>query len=423
MYTLLRRKPSCWSITLSGNMKGKYMKSNYNRTMQACFLGFIVQAIVNNFLPLLFLTFQSSYDIPLSQITLLVTFNFGIQLLTDILAIGFIDKIGYRTSAVLAHILCMFGLVLLSFLPELLPTPFLGLLISVMVYAVGGGLLEVLMSPIAETCPTDNKEKAMSMLHSFYCWGHVGVVLISTLFFFTIGIQNWQILCLLWAVFPLINSFLFLKVPIALMKSEAGIKTTLKNLASNKLFWLFMLLMICAGASEQSVSQWSSTLVEKGFGISKSIGDLAGPMTFAITMGLSRVMYGKYGERIHLEKFMLSSSLLCVASYLAVSLSSNALIGLLGCAVTGFSVGIMWPGSFSMASASIKTGGVSMFALLALGGDVGCSLGPTVVGGVSSYFSDDLQKGILAAIVFPLLLFLGILLINRVQKTSREMIR
>lgn len=392
------------------------MKLNYNKTMQACFLGFIVQAIVNNFIPLLFLTFQSSYDIPLAQITLLVTFNFGIQLLTDIAAIGFVDKIGYRASAVLAHVLCTLGLILLSFLPELLPNPFVGILISVMVYAVGGGLLEVLMSPIVEACPTDNKEKAMSMLHSFYCWGHVGVVLISTLFFFTMGIHNWRILSLIWAVFPLINTFLFMKVPIVSMKSEAGRKSSLKNLISNKLFWIFMLLMVCSGASEQSVSQWASTLAEKGLGISKSIGDLAGPMTFAIMMGISRVFYGKYGERIKLEKFMLSSSLLCIVSFLAISLSTNPIVGLVGCAVTGFSVGIMWPGSFSMAASSIKTGGVSMFALLALGGDLGCSLGPSVVGCVSSYFDDNLKRGIFAAVIFPILLFLGILWKNKVQK-------
>jgi len=390
------------------------MKQNYNKTMYACFLGFIVQAIVNNFVPLLFLTFQSTYQIPLSQITLLITFNFGVQLVTDILAIGFVNKIGYRASAVVAHIFCTLGLVLMCILPEMLQNPFLGILLSVTVYAVGGGLLEVLMSPIVEACPTENKEKAMSMLHSFYCWGHVGVVLLSTIFFFVIGIEYWKFLCLLWALFPFVNIFFFLKVPIVSSSEKVEIKVEIKKLARNKLFWLFLLLMICAGASEQSVSQWASTLAEKEFGLRKSIGDLAGPMTFAIMMGISRVIYGKYGERIHLEKFMMLSSVLCISSFLIIALVPNPVIGLMGCGLTGFSVGIMWPGSFSMASASIKTGGVSMFALLALGGDIGCSLGPSVVGAVSSYFGDDLKKGIVVAVIFPTLLLLGVFWKSRV---------
>lgn len=384
------------------------MKLTYKNTIISCFVGYVVQAIVNNFVPLLFLTFQNIYNIPLDKITLLVTFNFGIQLLTDMLAGKYINKVGYRFSIVLAHVLSALGLILLTILPQII-NPFAGILIAVMVYAVGGGLLEVLVSPIMESCPTDNKESAMSLLHSFYCWGHVGVVLLSTLFFYFAGIQNWRILACIWAIIPIINGILFSKTPIASLLSENEQEMSTKELFLNKTFWLLMLMMLCAGASEQSVSQWSSTFAEQGLGISKTAGDLAGPMTFAILMGLARALYGKFAEKINLQKFMLASSILCVISYLLTSLTSNPLISLLGCAFTGLSVGIMWPGTFSTAAASLRTGGTTMFALLALAGDLGCSAGPTLVGFVTNTTTGQLHTGILAAVVFPLLLIFCIL--------------
>lgn len=390
------------------------MKPNYNRTIHACFIGYIVQAIVNNFVPLLFITLQTSYSISLSQITLLVTFNFGLQLLVDLLSAGFIDKIGYRVSAVAAHVLSAAGLILLTVLPEMLSDPFTGLLIAVMVYAAGGGLLEVLISPIVVACPTDNKEKAMSILHSFYCWGQVGVVLLSTLFFRLAGIEHWKILALLWALIPVFNGILFLKVPIAPLISEENEGLKLKELIGNKMFWLFMLLMVCAGASEQAVSQWASAFAERGLGISKTMGDLAGPMMFAVMMGTSRLFYGKYGEKINLKRFMLFSSILCIVSYLVISLSPFPVLGLIGCGLCGLSVGILWPGTFSMAALSIRRGGTAMFAFLALAGDLGCSAGPTLVGSVSSNFDNNLKVGILAAIIFPIFLIVGLLPKNRV---------
>lgn len=384
------------------------MKIHYNRTIYACFIGYIVQAIVNNFVPLLFLTFQSSYGIPLSKITMLITVNFGLQLLIDLAAIGFVDKIGYRASMLIAHICAASGLILLTILPELFADPFIGLLIAVMIYAAGGGLLEVLVSPVMESCPTENKEKAMSLLHSFYCWGHVGVVLISTLFFMAAGIGNWKILAVIWAVIPLANTILFAKVPMAPLMEEGDSGLTLKELFSKKIFWVFMLMMVCAGASEHSVGQWASTFAEKVLGISKTVGDLAGPMAFAVLMGLSRIFYGKYGEKINLDRFMAFSAVLCGISYVCISLIPIPAFGLIGCALCGLSVGIMWPGTFSMAAASVKRGGTAMFALMALAGDLGCSGGPTLVGFVSSRLGDDLRMGILAAIVFPVLLFAGI---------------
>ena len=392
------------------------MENQYNKTITACFVRYIVQAVVNNFTPLLFLFFQKSYHIPLSQITLLVTFNFGIQLLVDLLSVGFIDKIGYRASMIIAHVLSAAGLILLTVLPEILPVPFIGILIAVMIYAIGGGLLEVLVSPVVEACPSDNKEKAMSMLHSFYCWGHAGVVLISTLFFYVAGIENWKILAAIWAVIPIGNAFAFAKIPIAPLIEDGESGLELKDLFRIKVFWILLIMMVCAGASEQAVSQWASAFAEKGLGISKAAGDLAGPMAFAVLMGMSRLFYGKYGERIHLERFMVYSSFLCVLSYLGISLFPIPMLNLIACAVCGLSVGIMWPGTFSKASSALPKGGTAMFALLALGGDIGCSGGPTLVGMVSGALGDNLKMGILAGIIFPVLLLMGIILCRKTKK-------
>lgn len=388
------------------------MLKKYKGTVCACFIGYIVQAIVNNFVPLLFLTFQSQYGISLSKITLLVTFNFGLQLLIDLLSISFIDRIGYRLSMVLAHIFAAVGLLLLTILPEVTTDPFHGILVAVMVYAIGGGLLEVLVSPIVEACPSDNKEKTMSLLHSFYCWGHVGVVLLSTLFFVIAGIDNWKILAILWAVIPLLNTFLFTQVPIGSLIAEDEEGLSMKELLREKFFWIFIILMVCAGASEQAVGQWASIFMEKGLQISKTLGDLVGPMTFAVCMGLARVFYGKYGEKIKLERFMMGSALVCVLSYIIIAFIPLPVVGMIGCSICGFAVGIMWPGTFSMASAKIRNGGTAMFALMALAGDLGCTSGPTLVGMVSGLFSENLRIGILVAVVFPLVLLIGIWLLK-----------
>ena len=383
------------------------MKYSYDCTMRACFIGYIVQAIVNNFVPLLFLTFQRTYHIPLQQITLLVTFNFGIQLLTDLLSVAFVDRMGYRASMLLAHILSALGLICLTVLPERMGHPFAGILISVIVYAVGGGLLEVLVSPVVEACPSTHKEKAMSMLHSFYCWGHVGVVLFSSIFFKLAGIENWKLLAVLWAVIPILNALIFTRVPIAPVLPEGEEGMTIVTLFQNRTFWLLFVMMICAGASEQSVSQWASLFAEKGLGISKTAGDLAGPMAFAVLMGASRAFYGNYGEKINLDRFMAVSSVLCILSYLCLVFMPVPVLSLAGCALCGLSVGIMWPGTFSRASKALPAGGTALFALLALGGDIGCSGGPTLVGMVSGMCKGNLKAGILAALIFPVLLLTG----------------
>ena len=396
------------------------MHNRYNKTMTACFIGYIVQAVVNNFVPLLFLTFHKSFSIPLSRITLLVTFNFAIQLLVDILSVTFVDRIGYRASMILAHLFSALGLAGLTFLPQITPDPFAGIMICVVLYAIGGGLLEVLVSPVVESCPSDNKEKAKSMLHSFYCWGHVGVVLLSTLFFRIFGISHWRILALVWAVIPLVNLVAFTRVPMAPLLKEGERGMRIRELFGTRLFWILFIMMICSGASEQSVSQWASTFAEKGLGVPKTVGDLAGPMAFAVLMGSARAFYGKYGDRIDLDRFMTASCALCIAAYLCIALVQSPAVSLIGCAVCGFSVGIMWPGTFSKSTKTLPRGGTAMFALLALAGDVGCSGGPTLVGFVSSALGDNLKMGILAGVLFPVLLLGGILLLKTFKRKQEE---
>ncbi|MBE5798865.1 MAG: MFS transporter [Clostridiales bacterium] len=380
------------------------IKFTYKTTITACFLGYIAQAIVNNFIPLLFITLQDTYQIPLSQITLLVTINFAIQLIVDMLSSLFMDRIGYRMSGVIAHICAAAGLILLTILPGMMD-PFAGIVIAIMVYAIGGGIIEVLVSPVMESCPTDNKEKAMSLLHSFYCWGHVGVVLISTLFFKLAGIENWRVLAWIWAMIPLVNAWIFAKTPIAPLISDGEKGMSLPQLFTSKTFWILMLMMLCSGASEQAVGQWSSAFAERGLGLTKAFGDLVGPMTFAIMMGLSRVFYGKYGEQIDLERFMTLSSALCIGAYLLISLAPSPALSVVGCALCGLTVGIMWPGTFSRAAVALRNGGTAMFAMLALAGDLGCSSGPTLVGFVSGLAGENMKMGILAALVFPLVMF------------------
>lgn len=384
------------------------MKLTYQNTVAACFTGSAVQSIVNNFVPLLFVLFHRVYDLPLSQIAMLVTVNFVIQLTVDLLAMFFVDRIGYRASMVLSQGLSASGLILLAVLPGVLQ-PYPGLLAAVSVYAVGGGISEVLISPIMESCPTENKEKAMSLLHSFYCWGHVAVVLVSTAFFALLGMENWKILSCLWALVPMINGLVFLKTPIAPLIASGEKGMGARELFRTPVFWLMVIMMICGGGAEQSVSQWASAFAEEGLGVSKAVGDLAGPLSFAVLMGLSRVFYGKYGHRIELTGFITASTVLCLFSYGLIVFAPHPALSLVGCALCGFSVGIMWPGTLSTAAAAMRRGGTAMFALLALAGDIGCSASPALVGAVSDAVGGNLKTGILASAVFPAVLLICLL--------------
>ena len=395
------------------------MHNKYKKTLIACYLGFITQAISANFAPLLFLTFHQSYGIAFGKIAFISTTFFFTQLLVDVFCARFVDGIGYRKSVVASEILSALGLVGLAVLPELFPDPYVGIIISVIVYASGSGLIEVLVSPIVEACPFENKSSVMSLLHSFYCWGSVGVILLSTVFFAIFGIHNWRILACLWAIVPLYNVYNFVTCPIETLTDE-GESLGMGQLLKIPMFWISIILRVCAGASELSMSQWASAYVESALGLSKSIGDIAGPCLFAVAMGISRVFYGKYGKKIDLMKFMIGSGALCLCCYLLAALGGNPLLGLAGCVVCGFSVGIMWPGTISITSGRISTGGTAMFALLAMAGDLGGSAGPCLVGFVTQQFEDDLKVGMLAGCVFPVILIISICLLRSMQRPDKE---
>ncbi len=376
------------------------IRKSYNHTIYASYVGYITQAIVNNFAPLLFLTFMADFDLTMDRITLITTVNFAVQLAVDAMAVKVVDRIGYRPCIVAAHIFAVLGLAGLAFFPMILP-PFIGILLAVVMYAIGGGIIEVLISPIVEACPTDAKAAAMSLLHSFYCWGHVFLVVVSTAFFAVFGTGSWRVMACIWALVPLANSFYFLLVPIYPIVAEGAKQMSLRELLSKRVFWLLLVMMVCAGASEQAMSQWSSAFAEKALGVSKTLGDLAGPCAFAILMGTARALYGRFAEKIPLKAFMIGSAALCIGCYLLAALSGNALLGLIGCAVCGFSVGIFWPGTFSIAPGVLPGGGTAMYALMALCGDLGCSGGPTLVGLAANAAGGDLRMGLLLALVFP----------------------
>ncbi len=386
-------------------------QNNYRKTLITCYLGFITQAIVANFAPLLFLRFHNEYGISLGKTALISTVFYIMQILIDLFCAKFVDRIGYRKSVVFSQILSSAGLVGLAFFPKCLSNPFLGIILSVVVYAVGSGLIEVLVSPIVEACPFDNKDSVMSLLHSSYCWGVVGVVLLSTLFFAVFGIEHWQILACLWALLPLFNAFNFMSCPIERLTDE-GKGLTIKELFGRPVFWLFIILMVGAGSSEASMAQWASAYVESALGFSKNIGDIAGPCMFAVSMGLSRGVYGKYGHKMNLTNCMLGSGILCLICYLLAAVSTNQILGLIGCIVCGFSVGIMWPGSISIASGRIPLGGTGLFALLAMGGDLGASIGPGVIGFVTQNANDNMKAGMFAGCFFPVILIISVCLIK-----------
>ena len=392
--------------------------TSYNHTIYASYLGYISQAIVNNFAPLLFLTFQSQLGLSLKSITTITTVNFLVQLTVDLVSARYVDRIGYRRCLVAAHIFCALGLAGMAVLPGIFSDPYVGIMAAVVLYAIGGGLIEVLVSPVVEACPTEKKEAAMSLLHSFYCWGHVAVVLLSTVFFRLAGIENWGIMACIWALIPAFNAVYYAKVPLYPITAE-GHQIRFGGLIRNKVFWLVIVLMLCAGASEHAIAQWASSFAESALNLSKTAGDLLGVCAFAVLMGTARAFYGKYSEQIPLKKMMIFSAALCICCYCLAAFTASPMLGLLGCAVCGFSVGIFWPGTFSMAAAALPGGGTAMYALMALAGDLGCSSGPTVVGLVADSFGGNLKKGIAAALVFPVAMLSGIFLMKYKKANSK----
>lgn len=404
--------------------------SKYKITSLACYIGYITQALILTLPSLLFTVFYNKFGISLSELGVIISVNFCIQIAMDISSASFIDKYGYRPPAIFAHICCFLGLIGLSVLPDILSHKYIAVCLPIFLTSMGGGLIEVLISPIMEGLPTEKKAASMSLLHSFFCWGQLATALLSTLYFYIFGIDSWHILPLIWSVVPLINIILFVKVPLPSPVKEE--KTMgMKALLTNRFFLLFLLLMLCAGAAEQSMSQWASLFAETGLGVSKSVGDLLGISLFAALMGTSRLFYGLKSEKIDLSKFILYSACLCIISYLITVFSPYPVLSLFGCALCGLSVGIMWPGTFSLASKSFPSGGTAMFALLAFFGDIGCSAGPGMVGFLSDIFKSGraqlslligdltqqgLKFGLMFAILFPVLLIFTITYIIKKEK-------
>ncbi|MBQ3598575.1 MAG: MFS transporter [Clostridia bacterium] len=388
---------------------------NYKKTLIACYLGFITQAISANYVPLLFLTFKETYGFSLEMLALIPLVFYLTQLLVDLVAVKFADIIGYRVCVVVSQVVSAAGLILMAFLPDILPNSFIGIIVSVVLYAIGSGLVEVLVSPIVEACPFDNKAGVMSLLHSFYCWGSVGVILGSTAFFAIFGTSCWKILTLIWAAVPLLNTFNFLSCPIERLVDD-GEGISVGKLLRLPLLWLMIILMICAGASEAAMAQWASAFTESALGVSKTIGDLAGPCLFAVLMGLSRVFYGKFGTKLDLTKIMLGCGALCVVCYLLAALSPVSIISLVGCALCGLSVGLMWPGTISISSQKCPKGGTAMFAFLALAGDFGAMVSPAMVGRIADTVNGNLKTGLIFAALFPFLMILGLILLVKKHK-------
>ena len=385
------------------------MKLTARHTVRASYIGYLTQAITINFAPLLFVTFEETYHISLGKIGLLIGISFLIQLICDGLAAKFSDKINTRAAVIVAHLCAVFGMTGFAYLPNLMPDPYVGLVISVAVAAVGGGIIEVFISPIVEAAPTENKSGEMSLLHSFYSWGLAGVALLSTLFFVFVGIEHWRILSCLWAIVPALGAVAFCFVPIYELQSapeESDEKPV--SIFRSGIFWIFIIMMFASGASEQAMSQWASNFAQTGLKVSKTLGDLLGPFSFAILMGLARVGYSKSNGKINLVRFMIISAVTCIASYLIAALSPHPLLSLFGCALCGLATGIMWPGTYSLASAKMPYGGVKMFALLAMAGDLGCLAGPTAVGWIAEACGNKLQIPFLLSIIFPLLILIMI---------------
>lgn len=383
---------------------------NYRKTLFACFLGFITQAVTANFLPLLYLMFNRSHGIQFSLLALISSIFFFTQIIVDVICAKFVDRLGHRRCVIASGVFSALGLIGLAFLPDLFSNAYAGIVVCVVFYAVGSGITETLVSPIVEACPFENKSRVMSILHSFYCWGTVGVILFSTLFFAIFGIENYRILTCVFALIPIVNIIMFIDCPIERLTDE-GKGMSLKGLFSTPLVWLAIMLMVCAGASELSMAQWASSYVEWALGISKDISDIVGPCLFAVMMGLSRVIYGKFGEKINLVKYMLICGVLALGCYLLVGLSDLMIFGLIGCVVCGFAVGIMWPGSISITSKRLPLGGTALFAILAMAGDVGGALGPYLVGLATEMNGNDLKTGLLYGSVAPCILIILLIIL------------
>lgn len=393
------------------------LEKKYLPTKLAGYVGFIVQAIVNNFLPILFIVFQDVYGLGYEKLGRLIVINFATQMFIDFITPKIIHKLGYRRAAFLCQFTACVGLCLMAVLPRFMSNTYLAIIISIVFYATGSGLMEVILSPMIEMLPTGNKSGNMAVLHSFYCWGQTVVVPLTTLMVFIFGRENWTYIPLVWAVVPFVNMFTFLRVPIVEPDSEEK-QSTFLELARTPKFVVYMVMMLCAGASEIAMSQWSSLFVEQALGVSKAIGDIVGPCLFALFMALGRVIYASLSKKVSFTRLLIWLNLLCFICYVMVALCHIAVLSLVFCALCGLSVSISWPGIYSAGARTFKTGGAVMFSAFAMCGDTGCALGPGLVGLVAEY--TNLNVGFLVAAVFPLIMVICSIYIlkNRVAKNK-----
>ena len=395
------------------------LRKSFKATITASCIGYFTQAVLINFTPLLFITFQKEFGLSLAQLSVLIATNFATELIIDFLGTKYVSKIGYRRSVIIAQALSVMGLCMIPILPKLMESKFLALEIAMIFCGLGGGLIEVLISPIVEACPTKRKSAIMSMLHSFYCWGQMGVVLLSTIYFRTVGIEHWEYLSLIWAIIPAIDLVLFCFVPINTLVDESE-ESTFGELIRQKLFWVFLVMMLCAGATELAMSQWASAFAEAGLKVEKWIGDLLGPCLFAVCMGCARIFYATHSDKIGLKKGILISSGICVVSYLVAILSPIPIISLIGCAMCGVGSGMLWPGTYSIATNRMPKGGVPMFGLLALAGDMGCLSGPYLTGMISTAFDGNLKMGFLFSLIFPITLMIMVVILMKCFKKPQS---
>ena len=384
------------------------MRLSFKHTKYSCYLAYVTSAVINNLAALLFVQFSKQFGLALSDLSFIITMNFGVQIVVDLIGAKYADRVGYRTIVRLSQIFGAMGLVGLGIFPRIFPSAYAGILTAAVIYAIGSGLTEVVISPIVEALPGDEKASAMSMLHSFYCWGHVFAVLVTTGFFYLFGIENWSVICCLWALIPIATCVLFKFVPINQLESgaEEG-HSGLGKLFSVKIIWLFLILMLCSGAAEQSMAQWASFFAETELGVSKQVADLLGPCLFAVCMGITRVFFGIFGEKLNMKASLFASGLLCVISYLIAAFVPISGLSFAGCALCGIAVGLMWPGTLSLAASIYPAGGTAMFAILALAGDAGCFVGPETVARASAAVSAggvSVNTGLSFAIVFPMII-------------------
>ena len=378
-------------------------KINYTPTKIASYAGLFVQAIVNNFLPILFIALQDVYKIGYEKLGRLIMFNFVTQLVTDILTPKIVGILGYRKCAIMCQGFAALGLTMLSFMPRIMPDPYVGIVISVMVYAFASGLMEVILSPMVEMLPTKNKSGNMAVLHSFYCWGQAVTTLVTTLLVSLLGYVNWMYIPILWAIVPFINMFSFIKVPIIEPEPERK-SDSLKTLLSSPLFRCFTVMMVCAGASEIAMAEWASMFAQQALGVSKVVGDLAGPCAFAIFMGTGRILYARVSAKLSFRKTVIVLSALCAACYLTTALTGIPILALVSCAVCGFTVSVMWPGSYSAGARAFPRGDAVMFSVFAMCGDLGCCLGPWILGIIADIKS--LHAGFAVTALFPIIMLI-----------------